>query len=833
MSRGRFLHVTYCLSNGHKDHFQKAMSGAKSLVLGGLGPSFPKCNDITLNHPELPLPSRFCLLSLRNEYGWFWEIIDLVPKSRWNSYPERARCFLNKGNNRILSVGYEPLKVETDDQIIIQFHPNKNATESKISCIELKVDDNDNDNATVLPSYVIRPINCDHGIKSEHPDVYTPSSLINDLQREAQLPENICGQLYCVFSLLRKQMTDKKTTIFKQDHGETNLHTEIRKLDTEIRRNYHDVPNRLFEQGSKKNILKENTVKVLSQDITSFFRFIMRIFILYDLGSVRTRIIQWAGWKSGMPLFITDKGGRVDNSDQGKSDNKQSDTMRCVSLTYERKNLKYLDKYPHDVLNQFGIIPLTSSIRQDRIYWAVLDPFDLGWRVFLNALRQPNEAEYLNIIDIVDYDELMKEMGKRQDARRAPEIDPSMDDGSQGLQYETIPPRMQKLLQDAQDQKASDIHIEADEDKSVVRFRVDGVLHNYAEFNKEAHNAIVSHFKVRTNMDVTEKRRPQDGRLTLSGTDIRASTYPTVKGEKFVLRLLDQESIVRSIDHLGMLPFDLQFLRTNINSPNGLILICGPTGSGKTTTLYACLSELNKPDSNIMTIEEPVEYQLHGINQMQVRADIDLTFERGLRTILRQDPDIIMVGEIRDQNTARTAIQAAMTGHLVLSTIHTNSAPQAVSRLLEMGVEPYMITSALNLTVAQRLVRRVCPSCRKLTSGAQIREHIESAGFDYQSFTRTFGMEIPLNDNFFSADPNGCQQCFSRGYRGRMAIFETFNMNRLVRDQVHNNVTDVEELWLSSRGVKWQEKTLWAHARHLLMRKGVTTFEEIIRVMGL
>ncbi|MBF0107913.1 MAG: type II/IV secretion system protein [Magnetococcales bacterium] len=837
MSESHLL-VTYHLIDGSQKRSFVPMGDARSFVLGGLGSLSPKCNDITLDHPELPLPSRLCLLSRHMKKDetneMIWEVFDLVPKGEYGT----ARCFLEKKGHSPVRVGYEPLKVEKDDKIVIRFPHREAGSTLPVPVIELKTlhgGSEDNVTASSLGDTKTDDQRTKSGDSVNYP------WLINDLQRENLLPEKIGRRLYEVFHLLRQQKNGEKVSFFKQDKREAALYEAFKNLDAIIAKTYGVSSAWLFENGDQGEHLRENVVHGIVPDLTSFFRFIMRLLQRYGLGDVRASINQWAGWKFGMPLYRNGEGekkgviqgGAGSGQKSGNVKNSTQPVKLWGKIVYERTNLKYWDKYPHDVLDRFGIIPLTASIHRDRIYWAVLDPFDLGWRVFLDALRQPNESEYLNMIDIVDYDRFMKDMGTRQNERRAPENEVSVDDGSQAVQYEAIPARMQKMLQDAQDQRASDIHIEADEDKSIVRFRVDGVLHNYADYSKETHNAIISHFKVRTQMDVTEKRRPQDGRLNLSGTDIRASTYPTVKGEKFVLRLLDQESIVTSTDRLGMLPFDLQLLRTNIHGPNGLILICGPTGSGKTTTLYACLSELNKTDSNIMTIEEPVEYRLHGINQMQVRTDIDLTFEKGLRTILRQDPDIIMVGEIRDQNTARTAIQAAMTGHLVLSTIHTNSAPQAVGRLLEMGVEPYMITSALNLTVSQRLVRRVCPSCRKLISGAEIRKKIEGDGFDYRRFTQTLGMEIPQNDHFYTADPNGCSQCFNRGYRGRMAIFETFNMSREVRDRIHANVTDSEDLWLAARGAKWREKTLWAHARHLLMRQGVTTFEEIIRIMGL
>ncbi|MBF0602096.1 MAG: type II/IV secretion system protein [Nitrospirae bacterium] len=747
-------------------------------------------------------------------------------------------------------MGYELLDVKNGDKVVIRPPHGKGGGGSRnLPSIELEI-------LHVRPAgncqrveYDGKTMICDPQVElggSGSPSV-SWKTLISDLHWEDLLSGVISNEIYDIFNYLRRIKAIKKGAFWQQDQSEKELRAKFKHLNKVMAEKYTKIYSKwVFEVKDEEEKLKSGAMRILNQDLTSFFRFLMRILQLYQLGPERVRIIQWAGWKTGIPVFVGDamekvlkdmegvpkgRGGASGKGNEADA-NKASDKKDLPLIIYTRKNLKYLDKYPKEVLDRFGIIPLASSVRQDRHYWAVLDPFDQGWRFFMDALRQPNEPEYLHVVDIADYDQFRGEMGKRLDYRQTSGDGASVEDGSQELPYEAIPDRMLKMLQDAQDQRASDIHIEADDEKGVVRFRVDGVLSEYAEFAKETHNAIVSHFKVKTQMDVTEKRRPQDGRLTVHGTDIRASTYPTVKGEKFVLRLLDQEGIKKSTDYLGMLSMDLQLLRTNIHNPSGLILICGPTGSGKTTTLYACLSELNTRESNIMTIEEPVEYQLHGINQMQVRTDIDLTFEKGLRTILRQDPDIIMVGEIRDSNTANTAIQAAMTGHLVLSTIHTNSAPQAIGRLLEMGVEPYMITSALNLTVSQRLVRRVCLSCRKPISGAEIRRKMDDNGFDYGHFVQTFGMDIPLQDYFYEADPHGCEQCFNRGYQGRMAIFETFNMNREVRDCIHAKKTDTEELWEALRGPRWKEMTLWAHARSLLMRQGVTTFDEITRVMG-
>ena len=308
---------------------------------------------------------------------------------------------------------------------------------------------------------------------------------------------------------------------------------------------------------------------------------------------------------------------------------------------------------------------------------------------------------------------------------------------------------------------ASDIHIEPEEDGARVRLRTDGVLYEAAQLTKPVMQAVVSRIKVLAGMDIAEKRLPQDGsiKLELDGrsVDLRISTLPTILGEKAVIRILDRERFALKPDELDFTPQNLELYRSLYSSASGIVLLTGPTGSGKTTTLYATLTELNSDERNIVTVEDPVEYRIAGINQVAVNEKAGLTFASGLRSILRQDPDIMMIGEIRDLDTAQTAIHAALTGHLVLSTLHTNSAAGAVVRLIDMGIEPFLVASALRGVVAQRLVRRICPHC-KTAYAASVEE---KAYLNVDA-----GAELTLYKGA------GCEHCRGTGYLGRMALQE-------------------------------------------------------------
>jgi len=354
------------------------------------------------------------------------------------------------------------------------------------------------------------------------------------------------------------------------------------------------------------------------------------------------------------------------------------------------------------------------------------------------------------------------------------------------------------LLTQSLREGASDIHIEPFEQTSVVRFRIDGALRDIVRPKKAIHASLISRIKIMSQLDIAEKRLPQDGRITLrvggKPVDVRVSTLPTGHGERAVLRLLDKEAGRLDLSHLGMDSQMLPQFDRLINQPHGIVLVTGPTGSGKTTTLYAALSRLNAASTNIMTVEDPIEYDLNGVGQTQVNARIDMTFAKALRAILRQDPDVIMIGEIRDLETAQIAVQASLTGHLVLATLHTNDAASAVTRLLDMGIEPFLLSSSLLGVMAQRLVRKLCPQCKT---------------FDGSSWHAV-----------------GCERCGHTGYHGRVGVYELLETTEQIRSQIHNRQSEAE---IRDTALKTGMKTMRDDGERWLA-DGTTTRAELVRV---
>lgn len=377
------------------------------------------------------------------------------------------------------------------------------------------------------------------------------------------------------------------------------------------------------------------------------------------------------------------------------------------------------------------------------------------------------------------------------------------------------------ILSQAVRANASDIHIEPYKDILRVRFRLDGVLYDKHTVSKRFHAALVSRIKIMAKLNIAEKRLPQDGRIALSlggrQVDLRVSCLPTAFGERIVMRLLEKSTKILSMPELGLTDANLTRMRHLVNISHGIILVTGPTGSGKTTSLYAVLNHINSPDKNILTIEDPVEYQLDGVGQIQVNSKIGLTFASGLRSIVRQDPDVVLIGEIRDYETAEIAIQAALTGHLVFSTLHTNDAPSAVTRLIDMGVEPFLLSSVLRAVVAQRLVRRLCPNCRE----AYVPTEAQLAA-DFGLFADEFrGHEI--------YKPVGCDECMGTGYRGRMAIYEIMELTDATKSLVLNTADSNQ---IREQAVKDGMETLLQNGC-AKARDGLTTLAEILRVTNL
>ena len=376
-----------------------------------------------------------------------------------------------------------------------------------------------------------------------------------------------------------------------------------------------------------------------------------------------------------------------------------------------------------------------------------------------------------------------------------------------------------QILYQAVKRGASDIHIEPFEKDVRVRYRIDGILHTTMTIPKRIQSALVSRIKIMAHLDIAEKRVPQDGRINIkvadSAIDIRVSVLPVAFGERIVMRLLDKSRSFKELDAMGFSERDYKVISLAIEEPNGIIFVTGPTGSGKTTTLYSVLSALNKPGTNIITVEDPVEYQLTGIGQVQVKEKVGLTFASALRSILRQDPDIIMIGETRDQETAQIAIQAALTGHLVLSTLHTNDAPSTITRLIDMGIEPFLITSSVVVAMAQRLVRKLCDKCKEAyTPPPELLERLGLKPEDAKGIT------------FYQAKPNGCEECLNTGYKGRLPIFEIMKMTD---DIARLAMERADTSQLRKQAVK-DGMTLLIHDGVRKIKEGLTTIEEVLAV---
>lgn len=371
------------------------------------------------------------------------------------------------------------------------------------------------------------------------------------------------------------------------------------------------------------------------------------------------------------------------------------------------------------------------------------------------------------------------------------------------------------ILVEAIRRSASDIHIESYEHRSRVRLRIDGALVMLSEIPPELRRPLIARIKIMSKLDISESRLPQDGRIKIKvgngEMDFRVSTMPCLFGEKAVLRLLSHNNVQLELSKLGFEAKALEVFKRGINQPNGMVLVTGPTGSGKTTTLYSALAELNKTSDNLSTVEDPVEYNLEGVNQVQVNADIGLTFASVLRTLLRQDPDVVLVGEIRDKETAEVAIQAALTGHLVLSTVHTNDAPSTVTRLLNMGVEPFLVTGAVNTILAQRLIRKICPKCR------------EPANVPVQRLV-DLGIPEQIAAQLKLYKGRGCNACNNVGYKGRIAIYEVMEFSLAIKEMVLGNASAID---LKRTAIREGMRTLRAAALQKAA-EGMTTLEEAL-----
>jgi len=436
---------------------------------------------------------------------------------------------------------------------------------------------------------------------------------------------------------------------------------------------------------------------------------------------------------------------------------------------------------------------------------------ELTSEVFDSALNRAYERNASHAEQIVDgLDEDLDLASIAQSLPVAEDLMESEDDAP-------IVRLINALLTQAVRENVSDIHIEPFETRSVVRFRQDGVLRDIVEPKRVLHGVLVSRIKIMADLDIAEKRLPQDGRITLRlaghPVDVRVSTLPTGHGERVVMRLLDKQAGRLDLEQLGMSKKDSSALDTLIRQPHGILLVTGPTGSGKTTTLYAALSRLDTEKLNIMTVEDPIEYDLDGVGQTQVNTKIDMNFARALRSILRQDPDVIMIGEIRDLETAQIAVQASLTGHLVLATLHTNDSAGAVTRLVDMGVEPFLVASSLVGVLAQRLVRQLCPACRKGHKPTETESRLLAELDDGTMIKKIY-------------TPKGCPACGNTGYAGRSGIYELLQVDDKMRELIHENSSEASirdyatahgMTGLRADGLRW-------------VKQGNTSLEEVLRV---
>lgn len=481
----------------------------------------------------------------------------------------------------------------------------------------------------------------------------------------------------------------------------------------------------------------------------------------------------------------------------------------------------YIDKnavfmVPEEVARRNMLIPVKKD--ESNIYVAMSDPMDIL------AIDDVKLITKLNVIPMIateeDISDAIKKYYEPEEVERAVndfDSEYQMDTQVQSDEVNNAPAvrLVNSIIEQAVRSRASDIHIEPSAADVRVRFRIDGQLIENMSAQKNVHGPLITRIKIMSNLNIAERRLPQDGRIELNvegkDMDIRVSVLPTIHGEKAVLRLLDRSSFLVSKHELGLNPYELKLFDLFIRNSHGIILVTGPTGSGKTTTLYTMLREVNTPDKNIVTVEDPVEYMLPGVNQVQVNEKAGLTFATALRSILRQDPNIIMIGEIRDTETAQIAVRSAITGHLVLSTLHTNDAPSTVARLVDMGIEPYLVSASLIGVIAQRLVRRVCDNCKYAYQASE-------------SEKRLLGYEMGEDLTLYRG--RGCALCNKTGYRGRLAVFEIMSVSKDIREMINEKASiDV----LRDLAIKQGMITLKESARQKVL-DGLTTVDEMLRI---
>ena len=555
-----------------------------------------------------------------------------------------------------------------------------------------------------------------------------------------------------------------------------------------------------------------------------------------------------------------DKGGRIGDILIQQNNISEKQLLEALSIQYdlpywpklplENTESEFTEKVPIQFLKKYTMVPLEyhNPITAEKCGLAPLNSDDSDKQVvpagYVVAINDPLNFHALDdlvrLLELTDFNLVLAEretilsaINLQYDLRRdsAEQLVQDMEENGSDIISEIeetadllddtseapIIKLVNHIISQSFKARASDIHIEPYQHSFTVRYRVDGILYDLLTPPKWIQPALISRIKVMAKMNIAEKRLPQDGRFEVKvgdqNIDLRVSTIPTAFGERVVLRLLHKTGSLLELQDLGLSPSRLKLIKKLVSSPNGIILVTGPTGSGKTTTLYAVLQSINKPDINIITIEDPVEYQIKGISQIQVNPKIDLTFARGLRSIVRQDPDVILIGEIRDRETAEIAVQSALTGHLVFSTLHTNDSASAITRLVDMGVEPFLISSSVLAVAAQRLIRVLCDNCKKAYQPSDI--YLKSIGVSPDYF----------NENqIYKAV--GCERCITTGYKGRLGIFEIMLLNERLKGLI---LETFDSNRIKQEAIKQKMVSLRQDGIHKVL-EGITTMEEVLRV---
>ncbi|NOY15278.1 MAG: type II/IV secretion system protein [bacterium] len=509
-----------------------------------------------------------------------------------------------------------------------------------------------------------------------------------------------------------------------------------------------------------------------------------------------------------------------------------------VDLDNVTFNFDAVQKIPGSLANKYKVIAFDYNQASNVLSVAMSDPLDLDLIHFLSkrlgmkikpyyapkdSIENAISNNYMKEI-VDDISKVLAEVKARQP--KTNQTAKSQENETEFIKDDPVPNIVNAILTMAIKSRASDVHIEPMEDKTRIRYRIDGILREKLRIPRSIHDALVSRIKILSDMKIDEKRVPQDGRFSFKTDDreidLRVSSLPTIHGEKIVMRLLDKSTAAPTMAQLGLRGMALKRLEKAIKVPHGIVLITGPTGSGKTTTLYSIISKINSPKVNIMTVEDPVEYEIPGVTQVQVNPQAGLTFATALRSFLRQDPDIILVGEIRDRETTELAIQAALTGHLVFSTLHTNSAAGALPRLLDMGAEPFLLASSMTCVVGQRVVRRLCKTCKQVVvkPTKEVIDDIKNVLGDlYKSV-------FPNEEDIRILRAKGCSECNNTGYKGRVGIFEVLYVTEEITQMILKRVSagEIEEV------ARKQGMLLMKQDGYLKALEGITTIEEVLRV---